>query len=236
MIKLDDGTLNKVGPLSTMKIAKLSTSIRGAQTDMGIDLGKSWMMVKKLRSQKDSFKVSTPSAVAGVRGTYFSSEVEQTADSTFDVFEGEVDVAAKGGNQGSVLLGTNFRSKVSKGADPTSPAAIPQEDLAKGISEGIMQAGPNQAGNYDVEVKVEPQVIEPGGTATLKVQFKENGKPYNGAVVFTLNLGGKAKFVQNGTNSMDAQSNQQGYAEVQISDEMGEQVQVGVDVAFAQQE
>lgn len=91
-VKFGTGDVLIIGTLTRLKIAK--------QTDDGgvsIDHkeGFTWAKVKKISSGK-RFQISTPTAVAGVRGTGFSSVVESKEKSWFCVCEGGIDVSASG--------------------------------------------------------------------------------------------------------------------------------------------
>jgi len=237
VIELDDGSISQITSLSTMKIDQLAKSLNGKSTNMDIDVGKSWMKVKKMNHKADKFNVSTPTAVAGVRGTYFSTEVEQTTDSTFDVFEGEISVEQRYDPTTKVFVRTNHRSKVKSGASsPTSPSAIPQNELNQALSEGIDGGLDSQNMSYDLQISIDPPVVSAGGKAVVSVQFVENGKPYNGSVMFILSLGGSATFVENNSQSLEIISNEKGFSVVEITDNIEEQIDINADVSFEVQQ
>ena len=232
VIQLDDGSMTQLTSLSEMKMEKLSRSLRGRSTDMGVDVGKSWMKVRKQSLASDKFNVSTPTAVAGVRGTYFSTEVEQTTDSTFDVFEGQIQVYQKTDPAESVDVRTNQRTAVKRGSGPATPGAIPADELKNGLNEGIEGGLDSNAGAYDLKIDVNPQVIPAGGKAVVTVNFLDNGKPYNGQVSFTLTLGGSAVFVENKSQTIEINSNDKGVARLEIMDNVSEQITINADVSF----
>jgi hypothetical protein len=76
--------------------------------------GTSWFKINPLRSEK-SFKVKTPSAVAGVRGTAFSIQIDSDSVTAVCVCEGSVEVEAGGVKK---LLKQSFGSKLMKGLPP----------------------------------------------------------------------------------------------------------------------
>ena len=233
VIKLDDGSVNQLTSLSNLTIQKLDRSLRGNTTGMDVEVGKSYNKVKKLNVERDKFNVGTPTAVAGVRGTYFSAEVEQTTDSTFDVFEGEVAVHQRNDPTYSVPVRQNQRTEVKRGqGQPSAAAQIPADALREGLANGI--EGALDPGNaiYDLKINVDPPSIQPGARATVTVQFLENGKAYNGAVTYTLTLGGSATFVDNGSQSMEVTSNEKGLVTVEITDTVREEISINADVAF----
>lgn len=233
VLELDDGSLVQLTSLTTMTVDRLSKSLAGKKTAVEMDLGKSWMKVKKLSKGQDKFNVGTPSAVAGVRGTYFSTEVEQTSDSTFDVFEGQVDVSQRTDPTQIVEVKSNHRTQVKAGGkNPSSPSSIPTEDLQKSLQDGISGAMDAEDASYDLKIG-KPNSISPGEQAPVTIQFLENGKAYNGSVTFVVTVGGSAKFVENNSQSIEVVSDQKGFAQVMVTDDVKEEMTIGVDVQFA---
>jgi hypothetical protein len=233
VIKLDDGSINQLTSLSTLTIQKLNRSLRGKDTGMDVEVGKSWNKVKKLDVARDKFNVGTPTAVAGVRGTYFSTEVEQSTDSTFDVFEGEVAVHQRNDPAYQVAVRQNHRTEVKQGAArPANASQIPADELQAGLAGGI--EGALDAGNaiYDLNIKIDPPTLQPGAKATVTVQFLENGKAYNGAVTYILNLGGSATFLQNGAQTLEVTSNEKGLVVIEITTTVREEITISADVQF----
>ena len=235
VLELDDKSVIQLTSLSQLTIDKMTRSLKGKDTGVDMKVGKGWNKVKKQKKQRDKFNVGTPTAVAGVRGTYFSNQVEESSDSTFDVFEGEISVHQKADPSSAVYVRTNKRTEVKKGQGPSAPSAIPQDELEAGLTQGIEGAMSN-VGNYDLSIDVNPPTISAGGKAVVNVQFMENGKPYNGVVVFTLTLGGNAAFLSNNSQALEIASNEKGFVTVEITDSVKEQVSIGADVSFEVQE
>ncbi len=236
VIELDDGSITQLASLATMKMEKMRKSLKGKNTNLDVEIGKTWMKVKKLNRKRDAFNVSTPTAVAGVRGTYFSTEVEETTDSTFDVFDGEISVAQNQNRGQAVIVKSNHRTQVKKGANAPTPAGqIPQDELSDALSNGIGGSAGSES-SYDLDININPPVITAGGTAEVTVQFKENGQSYNGSVTFVLTLGGSATFVENGSQSLEVISNERGEATVQITDNVKEEITINADVQFSVEE
>jgi hypothetical protein len=236
VIKLDDGSINQLTSLSTLTIQKLDRSLRGKNTGMDVEVGKSWNKVKKLDVERDKFNVGTPTAVAGVRGTYFSTEVEASTDSTFDVFEGEVAVHQRNDPTYQVAVRQNHRTEVKQGAaKPANASQIPADQLNEGLANGI--EGALDPGNaiYDLNINIDPPSIKPGARATVTVQFLENGKSYNGSVTYILTLGGSATFMDNGSQTLEVTSNEKGKVTVEITDTVREEISINADVQFEDQ-
>lgn len=227
IIKMDDGSMMKIGPLAITKMSQLGRSGRDNKTNIGVDIGKTWNRVNRL-SGDAKFDVTTPTAVAGVRGTYFSSEVAQTADSAFDVFDGSVEVASAKNPSQAVMVGANQRTTVAPGQTPAAPSTIPSKDLESSKS-GFSDAEVTMA-VYDMQISVSPQTLQPGQNATVSVQIFKNGQPANQAASVKLKLSGAAKFVDNGAGEMEVTTNDSGAATVSITSSEKETVTVSAEL------
>jgi hypothetical protein len=96
-VRLADGSSIHVRGNSRVKFAFVS------KRSQQINVGKGGVLsqVSKLQSRK-SFQVTTPTAVAGVRGTKFIVEHdEKSEDSSVDVYEGKVALSSYEGNKRS---------------------------------------------------------------------------------------------------------------------------------------
>jgi len=227
IIKLDDGSMLKIGPLALMKIDQLTKTQKDNVTAMGVSVGKTWNRVNRLTSDA-TFNVKTPTAVAGVRGTYFSSDVAESSDSTFDVFEGSVGVYGTSDPDATVVAGAGQRTSVAPGQAAAQPAAIPQEQLDEGKG-GFSDAEAAMA-TYDLQIGISPQVVEPGKNATVSVQVFKNGQPLRQEVTVKLSLSGQAKFVDSGSQSMEVTTDGQGSAKADITSEAKETVTVAAEL------
>lgn len=222
IIKMSDGSMVKQGAMATMTIGALSGTSADAKTQINVDSGKTWARVRKLGSES-SFDVKTPTAVAGVRGTFFSSEAEESA-STFDVFDGEVIVSSASDPNQSVSVGAHQRTTVAGNKSPAAPSAIPATEEQEGRS-GFSEEEYTSA-TFEIQVSVSPQVVKPGENATLSVQVFKNGEPYAKEVDLKLSLAGSATFLDNGANTISATTNSSGSVTLQISDAVEESVTV----------
>lgn len=227
IVKMDDGSMMKVGPLAMMKVEALGRSGRDNKTNMGVEVGKTWNRVNRL-SGDAKFDVSTPTAVAGVRGTYFSSEVEETTDSNFDVFDGAVEVSSASDPSQTVLVGANQRTSVDKGQNPNTPSAIPTEELES--SKGGFSDAEATMAAYDMQIAVSPQTLQPGETATVSVQVFKNGQPNNQVATVKLTLSGSAKFVDSGSSEIELTTSESGSVTTTITSSEKETVTVSAEL------
>jgi len=93
-----DGTRVRIGPNTLMTVLKSQVN-RATSAETAIfklDIGRIWVRVLKVLSQKSKFEVHTPTATAGVRGTVFSVAVDPHGQTTVSVKEGQVVLAAGG--------------------------------------------------------------------------------------------------------------------------------------------
>ena len=225
ILKMDDGSMMKVGPLASMKVEQLSKDGRNNRTEMGVEIGKTWNRVNRLTSDS-KFNVKTPTAVAGVRGTYFSSEVEKTTDSTFDVFDGQIEVSSSSDPSSAVVVGENQRTQVAPGQTPSAPSDIPSNELD---SDGFSNAEAALA-TYDLQLSVSPQVVTPGEKATVSVQVFKNGQPDRKQYTMKLTLSGSATFVDSGSSELEVTTDDQGAATVEITSTEKETVTVSAEL------
>ena len=120
---LDETTFN-IGPRTTVKVEKFVYSAAGNQRESRINIlmGNVKFQVRRFFSQKSTFEVSTPTTVAGVKGTRFivwviSPELTRTA-----VLDGEVLVRnILATVSGEVLLHSNTFTDIQLSTPPAEP-------------------------------------------------------------------------------------------------------------------
>ncbi len=123
-------------------LSKLTGS--GADKNVQIDmpLGKINCDVKKL-SKASSFQVRTPSAVAGVRGTRFGVEIDQSGTVSVDVSEGEVAVAPASNPGSTVAVTAGQSASVKKSGD----VSVSNNSNGGGKANGNNKNGGNNKNN-----------------------------------------------------------------------------------------
>ncbi len=228
ILRFDNGAMTKLGPLTVLFLNELSFKRDMNSTILDIKVGKIWLRAKKLNIKMENFNVETPMAVAGVRGTYASSEVEEDLDTTFDVYEGKIDVSRKDAPSIKVLVGENQRTYIKRGENPTLPQLIPQEDLKEARKEFPEKL--YERCKFDIKVKVEPKEVKVGETAVVDIQLLRNGEKYNKSVLFKVSLEGSAKFVDNMSQTIEIMSDENGHVSLRVTDEVEEKIKVNVDV------
>lgn len=226
ILKFDDGSMTKIGSLTVLNLSKLFIEGKSKSTMIDVEIGKTWLRVKKI-SADDSFSVRTPSAIAGVRGTFFSSEVEETA-STFDVFEGEVEVSQRDNPTAKVTLKQNERSKVEINKAPTAPTVIPKQDSDTLKNEFSVEE--YNAYKYSIEMDISPETIEAGGKSDVTIKVLYDGKPLNRSMEIKVKLGGKAVFAGTDINEITVSTDDQGVARLQVTDVIAERIPIDVSM------
>jgi hypothetical protein len=122
-ITLDDGSIVKLKDKSLLLIERMEKQRKPAATITGLRAmnGRVLGCIRKLASKESKFSVTTPTAVAGVRGTVFGVFVE--GDTTeLDVLKGEVAIAGETGAE--VMVGEKMMTTVGKGSSAKAPVAM----------------------------------------------------------------------------------------------------------------
>ncbi|MDQ7797436.1 MAG: FecR family protein [Candidatus Edwardsbacteria bacterium] len=128
-IILNDGSILKLRDNSLMEIELMERDKkdRAARTALKVYQGKLLGSIKKLAGKSSKFTVSTPTAVAGIRGTVFGVFVE--GDSTeLNVLKGEVGIQGDAG--GEVLVKDKMMITVAKGDSAHNPVVMTAAKLA----------------------------------------------------------------------------------------------------------
>jgi ferric-dicitrate binding protein FerR (iron transport regulator) len=89
-IKLNDGSVIRIGENSDFDFQQSNLSKSTRQVEAGLSFGKIWAVVTKWANPKDQFTVKSPTAVCAVRGTIYRMEADSTT--RVAVYDGQVDV------------------------------------------------------------------------------------------------------------------------------------------------
>jgi len=91
-------------------------------------LGKTWSRVTKLADPGSHYEIQTPSGIALVRGTLFTTEVDKTGAMRVQTIEGLVSVSAQGEE---VYLPAGRQTIVALGASPSEPMPVSYSESEK---------------------------------------------------------------------------------------------------------
>jgi hypothetical protein len=109
--------LVKLGPDTSFKITKLDTKEKREFILLNLDIGTIFVEVRKRFLTLIDFKVETPAAIAGVRGTKFQLSVNNQGQTELTVDEGTVLFTSKAdGSQISVVKGQS--AVINPGSKP----------------------------------------------------------------------------------------------------------------------
>jgi hypothetical protein len=163
MLKWAGGNVVKVDAMSQLKVSQADKGANGAENStVDLSSGKVSARAKKFNTPDSSFKVKTPTAVAGVRGTYVVGEVDESGESHFGVVEGSVAVEA-GGQE--IILDEGFMLDYSEINGFTEPEVIPPDELEvlqQEAEEVTTEAQQDEAAGEAAteETPVKPQTTE----------------------------------------------------------------------------
>lgn len=128
-IRMDDGSVLKLKDKSLLEIDAMEKRAKplAAVTSLKLSLGKLLGCVRKLSSKESKFDITTPTAVAGVRGTVFAVFAE--GDSTeLDVLQGRVAVSGQVGAE--QMVGEKQYTVVAKRDSARSPVPMTAAKIA----------------------------------------------------------------------------------------------------------
>jgi len=173
-----DGNALMVSALSMITIDELSLEASGkSSSQLSMEHGKVMAMADKLKDTGSSFNITTPVAVAGVRGSAFECNLPQDApnDLSVAVVEGEITVEA-GGVEVTVTIG--FEVTVAMGAPPSEPMAIPPARLnslksvanqLRRMAKAEIKSAIKEQKKQEKEEKKEESAAAPGGEVSDEV-------------------------------------------------------------------
>lgn len=129
---LDDGTLLMVGELSVFLFKDVSTdfSKSSSSSQFSLESGAVRAVVEKKLASGSDFTIETPTAVAGVRGTDFEVELDDTQTTSVTVFDGQVEVGSILSHiKDRVLVDAEHSTEVFSGRPPVKPRRLDKELL-----------------------------------------------------------------------------------------------------------
>lgn len=94
-LKLDDQTKLALGPNAGLKLDDFVIGNSGGVTSIGVNFMKGTFRFITGSEKKDAYRIDTPSATIGVRGTVFDVYVDGNGNTLVLLQEGEVDICTK---------------------------------------------------------------------------------------------------------------------------------------------
>lgn len=133
LLQWSSGHKIKVYPLTNISIDQLAKRAGSEKISLNVESGKMFAKANKLKSPDSKFSVSTPTAVAGVRGTEFMVNVQEDQTSTVSLLEGSLEVVT---GVTETILEANMQLEVMTGmTEPPAPSALPADVKSEMESE-----------------------------------------------------------------------------------------------------
>ncbi|MFC2122293.1 FecR domain-containing protein [Bacteroidota bacterium] len=118
-----NGTTVELEPGADLVVEQLEVGSQNQPTVIVLRqwFGKTWSRVAQLADPGSRYEIQTPSATIMVRGTVFTTEVDDTGTARVQTIEGLVSVSAQGEE---VYLPAGQQTEVKSGASPLEPVPI----------------------------------------------------------------------------------------------------------------
>ena len=227
-----DGSNIKIQQQTEIKITSYRMTAKELKTNLEMSKGQAWSDVASQGSGGE-FKITTPTAVASVKGTEFDLEYDiENSATTLVVLEGSVEFA---GELGTILAGAMESSKDGGAKKKLAPSDLPswQKDTDPKYS---FKLKPNKSGKQKVGsiVKVDIQILNAKskilndsytGSVNVESQSSElqvsaNGSSWSNSVSIQINKG---------RGIVQVNSFKQGKAELIVSTEDSESKLIGFE-------
>jgi hypothetical protein len=140
-IKLNDGSIIRMGENSEFDFQQSNLSKSTRQVEAGLSIGKIWAVVTKWANPKDQFSVKSPTAVCAVRGTIYRMEADSTT--RVAVYDGQVDV---GPTQG-------LRQQLQQQRPPGAPVQVPGPTQVPGPFQVSLEQWVRLVEGYQMEIR-----------------------------------------------------------------------------------
>ena len=166
-----DGSRVRLAPDTRLRVRKcsLNTSTRASTSLFDLDVGRIWIRVLELLGERSKFEIRTPTATAGVRGTVFSVEVDQSGRMDVAVYEGAVAISG-GGEELTASAGES--ASIGGGAAAARSMTPSEREQWQGLAGFVGprldmdEAGPVKVAEDATTVTVSG-VSEPGAQVTV---------------------------------------------------------------------
>ncbi len=210
-----EGSTIRLEPSTDVEIQQLaSTEEQSTTIVLKQWLGRTWSRVTKMADPGSHYEIETPSAVAIVRGTLFTTEVDETGLTQVTTTEGLVSVVAQGEE---VYLPASQQTEVAAGTAPSQSTTTPSAETELVITIDMPAVG---------------SVIDPTGSSTgylpsglafNQIPGSQSSSPTEGTQVITIPQPTSGeytvvlRYVADGTAQFDIQGSSEGGAVYQYA-------------------
>ena len=148
-IEFNDKTKLIVGPESTVKLDRFVYDANKTSGDVAVSMSRGVLGFVTGRLSSQSYKIKTPTATMGVRGTDFVVLVDETGATTVSVLDGEVSMTSDGGDDASVGAGSTGSTSGSS-VSVSSTTGLPAVATASfGVDEAENDSADEDDGGND---------------------------------------------------------------------------------------
>lgn len=130
VVQFMDNSVARVRPNSLLIITGEAKAPDNTSSRISVEVGDLFLNIRGGNSQ---YEVATPSAVAAVRGTEFSTNVSATGETEFTGFSGEVLITALGSGE-TYTLGSGFSASVDAEGQQITPRELEEEERQRQYS------------------------------------------------------------------------------------------------------
>ncbi len=191
IIRIAQKTVFEFGELYSEQITKKTlfstNTIQQNNIKIKLTTGQILSNVKKLKKVENTYKISTPTSVVGVRGTIFSTEFSND-QTNVNVIEGSVSVKNIIFPEEEIIVNSGYSTTIAINQFPTEPTPIPQDRInslkllleemeyyntmfiKESLKTGIVPSGNSNAPNYQ-NTPLIPQNKQ--GTIEFKIDVAE---------------------------------------------------------------
>ncbi len=182
-----EGSTIKLEPDTYLEIAQIEYGDK-QQTTIILKqwLGRTWSRVIKMVDSGSRYEIETPSATAMVRGTLFTTEVDETGATKVSTTQGLVSVAAQGQE---VYVPVNQQTEVNSGMKPSQAVS-----LTAPKSEIIVTINGTAAGSI-IDPTGASTGILPSGRAFNQIQGSYSSVPSEGTQIITVAEPASGKYI-----------------------------------------
>tara|TARA_Y100001970_G_scaffold225140_1_gene277908 strand:+ start:102 stop:1262 length:1161 start_codon:yes stop_codon:yes gene_type:complete len=227
-----DGSNIKIQQQTEIKITSYRMTAKELKTNLEMSKGQAWSDVASQGSGGE-FKITTPTAVASVKGTEFDLEFDiENSATTLVVLEGSVEFA---GELGTILAGAMESSKDGGAVKKLAPSELPSWQKSTDPKYSF-KLKPNKSGKQKIGsiVKVDIQILNAKSkilndsytgivnveSQSSELQVSTNGSSWSNSVSIQINKG---------RGVVQVNSFKQGKAELIVSTEDSESKLIGFE-------
>ena len=156
-ITLKDNSIVSVDENSTIDLAeyKFEPQKKRRRAFFNMMSGKIRVFANRLAGYKTkSFRVKTPTAICGVRGTVFMIEIVNNVATIITCFDSQVQVANNNDPTNFLILDAGLKTQILGGDAPTQPIEATDEEIEQ-FKQELKEAG------FVIEEYTEPETTEP---------------------------------------------------------------------------